>query len=94
MNTSYITGDQLVNGSKIWNNITANCNQTTADLSENVYVYAGAVTTHVRIHYRTQFTDVVSITNSVFLIIGALLIIALLLGAIYIFYRARGGSYE
>jgi len=94
MNTSYITGAQLVNGSKIWNNITANCNQTTVDLTEDVFVYAGAVTTHVRIHYRTQFTDVVSITNSVFLIIGAVLIIALIMGVMYIFYRSRQGGYE
>jgi chloramphenicol O-acetyltransferase len=91
MNTSYIAGKPLVNGTRIWNNVTTDTNQTTPALSTNTYVYAGALTTQVRIHYHTQFTDVVSITNSVLTIIGMVIIIALLLGAVYIFYAGRGG---
>jgi len=97
LNTSYNAGlgDPLVNATRVWNNITIDSNETAPALTAAKDLFVGARTTMVRVSYNTQFTDIISITNTIFTIIGVVLMVALILGVTYVFYiRKTGGGYE
>jgi len=89
MQTTYGAGGDLVNGTKVWNNVTIKANETSAEVTSNNYWYAGARTTQVKIIYTTIYYDMIGLSGNVFNILGIVLIIGaimLVIGTVY-FYR-------
>jgi len=92
MNTSYgLTGEILINGTRIYNNFTVRTNQTTPEVTKSTYTLVGARTELIRITYDRQVPDMLSIGNSLFAVIGAILIIGTIFIIIYI--TRQGGLF-
>jgi uncharacterized repeat protein (TIGR01451 family) len=93
-NTSFKTaGKILINGTQIWNNITAITNET-GEITENFDLFVGARTELIRIRYNSYLTDVQDIGTTVINILGVLLIIGSILLIIYVVnrYNLFGGG--
>lgn len=80
------TAPDWINGSRVWNNITIHSNQTTGNTGFNNSWYVGARTTEIRVTYNTIYYDILGTSNSIFQILGVVLIVGALLGVIYVFY--------
>jgi len=94
LNTTYGDGGGiLVNGSRIWNNITIDSNETLYPYYRNTSLYVGARTTMLRITYTTIYYDMVGLTNTVFGIVGIILIISTILLIVGMMYVYRGGGF-
>jgi hypothetical protein len=70
-----VAGGDLINGSTIYNNITITCNETSTETAAQVSLPIGAITSSLRITYNSQLTEVIGFGNTVFAILGVLLII-------------------
>jgi len=93
-NTSYKSaGKALVNGTQIYNNVTAITNET-EEILETHYLFVGATTELIRIRYDSHLTDVQNIGNSVLNILGVLLIIGSIMLIVYVVnrYNLFGGG--
>ena len=76
------------NGTRIWNNITVT-NPEKANTTFNAYTSFGGETTRIRIIYDSQLTNVGSIGDQVFAILGVVLILASILLIVGVMY-AKG----
>jgi len=91
-NTSFgLTGEILVNQSKVYNNVTVRSNQTTPEVTEQTYKTIGARTEALRITYRRDIPDLIDIGNQVFTVIGTILILTTIFIMIYIMRRNEVG---
>ena len=94
LNTTYGDGGGVLdNGSRIWNNITIDSNETLYPYYRNTSLYVGARTTMLRITYTTIYYDMVGLTNTIFGIVGIILIISTILLIVGMMYVYRGGSF-
>ena len=92
MNTTYGDGGGiLANGSVVWNNITVDSNETLTAYTRNTRLYVGARTTMIRVEYATIYYDMISLSNSLFSILGILLIIATIMIIVGLVYYNKGG---
>lgn len=84
--TSYLnTGEKLINGTRHYNNITAKANETSEIYTESYL--DSALTEQIGIIYVEGPVDVETIGNSVFNILGILLIISAILVMVGIVYK-------
>ena len=93
-NTSYKTASKmLVNGTQVYNNITAISNET-QEITKSHYLFVGARTSLIRIRYDSYLTDVQDIGETVINILGVLLIIGSILLIVYVVnkYNLFGGG--
>lgn len=90
-NTSYgLTGEILVNQTRIYNNVTVRSNQTTPEVTDSVYQTIGAKTEQLKIWYNRDIPDLFSIGNQVFAILGAIMILGTLLILVYLVNKSGG----
>jgi len=93
LNTTFGDGGGILeNGSRIWNNITIDSNETLYPYYRNTSLYVGARTTMLRITYTTIYYDMVGLTNTIFGIVGIILIISTILLIVGMMYVYRGGG--
>jgi len=87
------TAAELINGSLIWNNITIHSNQTVAEEYFNNSWFVGARTERIRVVYSTVYYDVLSTSNSIFQILGVVLMIGAILAVVWVLYlnKQSGG---
>jgi len=92
MNTTYGNGAGILeNGTVIWNNITVDSNETASPYERNCRVFVGARTTLLKVTYTTIYYDMVGLTNSIFSIVGVILIISTIMVIIGLIYYSKGG---
>jgi len=90
-NTTFgLTGEILVNQSKVYNNVSVKTNQTTPEVDKETYKTVGARTEALRISYRRDIPDLISTGNQVFAVIGAILILGTIFIIIYIMRENEG----
>jgi len=92
-NTSYgLDGTFMQNESKVYNNVTVKTNQTTPEVTKNMYNTVGARTELLRIWYNRDIPDLFNISNQIFAVLGAIMILGTLLILVYIVNQSGGGN--
>lgn len=84
-----VTSSIPVNGTRIYNNVTGRCNESTTLTTASDYMQVGAVTTAIRIIYNAKVTEVLDFGTTIIGIIGVILIIGAIL---LIVNMVRGGG--
>jgi len=84
------TAADWINGTTIYNNVTARANETSTTTTGTTYLSVGARTTQIRVTYEITFTDVGSIGSTVLNILGVVLIIGAILLIVTV-VRTKGG---
>ena len=93
MNTSYTWDKQIPNGTRLYNNITTISNQTSVEITESMYIYAGARTERLRVIYSTIYYDVLGTSNTIFTIIGVALMIFAIMAVVLGMYMYKQNEY-
>jgi len=92
MDTTFGAGGGILdNGTIVWNNITVDSNETSVAYARTSRLYVGARTSLLRVIYTTIYYDMISLSNSLFGILGILLIISTIMVIVGLVYYNKGG---